>query len=268
MSKTLVVFSGGQDSTTVLYKAVADRGVENVSALTIDYNQKNSIEIESALIIAKMVGIKDHEVLKIGSILQGTSPLTDPNAKLEEYESHKVLPGGLEKTFVPARNLLFMTLAANRAFVKGIDTISLGLAHGMGGYPDCRAPFIHALETTILAGLERKITFDCPLLYLSKGEAVDLARSLPGCYRALAYSHTAYDGLYPPTGHDRASLLRQKSFEEANSPDPLVVRAWLEGAMALPEERNYTNYSGLLQDLRGESVYEKIVDLEQRLRKY
>lgn len=80
-----------------------------------------------------------------------------------------------------------------------------------------------------------------PLMHMSKADTVDLALQLPGCYAALAHTHTAYDGQYPPTGHDHATLLRAKGFEEAGWPDPLVMRAHAEGVMALPKTPNYSN---------------------------
>lgn len=242
--KAIVVFSGGQDSTTCLYWAV-DQGYD-VIALTINYGQRHAREIEAALCIAERAQVK-HEVVDVGPILKGTSPLVSGN-KLEQYANHASLPGGLEKTFVPMRNQFFLTLAANRAFVLGSNILIAGVCEeDYGGYPDCRRVFIDVLQEACSlgtfnaeAGFEDGLQILTPLMNLTKAESVRLALSMEGCYGALAYSHTAYDGQYPPLGHDHATLLRAKGFEEAGVPDPLVLRANMQGLMALPSTLNYS----------------------------
>jgi 7-cyano-7-deazaguanine synthase len=192
--------------------------------------------------------VKSFEIVKIGDdVLAGTSPLTNPSEELEQYDNHEALPGGLEKTFVPMRNLLFLTIAANRAYCLGATNLITGVCQeDFGGYPDCRRVFIDSMEVTAeLAGFVSyeggpgKLVIHTPLMYLTKAQSIDLALRLNGCYNALAYSHTSYDGAYPPEGHDHATLLRAKGFEEANIPDPLVLRAFAEGIMALPDTSNY-----------------------------
>lgn len=245
--KALVVFSGGQDSTTCLYWAVA-QGFD-VHLITFNYGQRHAREIESARKIASIAGLDfQHEIVDVGPILKSTSPLVS-DSTLEQYKDHQSLPGGLEKTFVPMRNQLFLTLAANRALVLGCTDIVTGVCQeDFGGYPDCREVFIDALEEAMNAGTyiempvdaEDRITIHTPLMNLTKGETVKLAHDLGReCWGALAFSHTAYDGQYPPVGKDHATLLRAKGFEEAGLPDPLVVRAYIEGVMKLPDSDNY-----------------------------
>lgn len=249
--KALLVLSGGQDSTTCLFWALRE-GYE-VHAVTFDYNQRHRIEIDAARLVAKMAGIEacKHEVIQLGPILKGTSPLVS-DAELEQYADHHSLPGGLEKTFVPMRNQLFLTVAANRAFVLGIDTIITGVCQeDFGGYPDCRRVFIDAFVDacdkgtfTPEAGFAMGLRVLTPLMNMTKAESVHLAWQLTqqgfNAYGALAYSHTAYDGQYPPTGNDHATLLRAKGFEEADIPDPLVLRAWREHHLdKLPKTGNY-----------------------------
>jgi len=246
--KALVVLSGGQDSTTCLAWAV--REGYDVHCITFDYGQKHKVEIQSAIKIAQMFGCGDkHEIVPLGDgILAGTSPLVNKNEKLEQYADHQSLPGGLEKTFVPMRNQLFLTIAANRAYVLGCNTIVTGVCQeDSGGYPDCRATFIYSLAEACNygtftpeanLGVLRILT---PLMHMTKADSVRLAMTLPGCREALAYSHTSYDGQYPPIGHDHATLLRAKGFEEAGVPDPLVMRAVSEGLMEKPQTANYTN---------------------------
>lgn len=245
--KAVVVLSGGQDSTTCLYWA-KHMGYD-VHAVTFDYGQKHVLELVAAKKVAEMADAASHEIIRLGAnILRGTSPLVNPSEKLEEYADHNSLPGkGLEKTFVPMRNQLFLTLAANRAYVLGAHTLVTGVCQtDSGGYPDCRQDFITSFEQTSSYGTFTD-DFDTlpglmvltPLMYITKAQSVNMALELNGCYRALAYSHTAYDGQYPPVGKDHATLLREKGFVEANVPDPLVLRAWKAGLMSLPELPNY-----------------------------
>lgn len=240
----IVVLSGGQDSTTCLFWA-RHMGYE-VHAVTFDYNQRHAREIEAAVKVAKLAGVQSHEIITLGPVLKGTSPLVSDNA-LDQYADHKSLPGGLEKTFVPMRNQLFLTIAANRAYLHNADALVTGVCEeDYGGYPDCRETFIQALAHacnlgtfTGQDGAPGPLTILTPLMHLTKKATVELALTLPGCYAALAWTHTSYDGAYPPVGHDHATLLRAKGFEEANVPDPLVLRAFTEGLMDLPDSPNY-----------------------------
>lgn len=246
--EVMVVLSGGQDSTTCLYWAL--REGYKVHAVTFNYGQRHHAELQAAEIIAKMAGVESHEIIQLGPILKGTSPLVS-NEPLEQYADHKSLPGGLEKTFVPMRNQLFLTIAANRAFVLGIDTLVTGVCQeDFGGYPDCRRVFIDALVETMdqgtftpEAGFANGCRIFTPLMDKSKAEAVELALRMSSeglnAYGALAFTHTAYDGAFPPMGHDHATLLRAKGFEEAGVPDPLILRAWKHKLMHLPDSTNY-----------------------------
>lgn len=248
MTKRLVVFSGGQDSTTCLFWAKSQGAVET---LTIHYGQRHAREVDSARLITQRLNIP-HCTIGAPDVLQGTSPLVS-DAPLEQYKDHHSLPGGLEKTFVPLRNLFFLTLAANHAVANGIDTIVTGVCQeDYGGYPDCRQVFIDAAQDAICKALDRDFKIETPLMNLNKANTVRFALFYPGCYRALAYSHTAYDGAYPPTGRDHATLLRAKGFEEAGIPDPLIVRAVLEEKMQLPETDNYMNHFNEIEKAGGE----------------
>lgn len=246
----VVVLSGGQDSTTCLYLARECGAVVHV--ITFDYGQRHSLELHAARKVAEMCTVASHEFISIPDVLRSTSPLVS-DAPLEQYADHQSLPGGIEKTFVPMRNALFLTLAANRAAYHNAHWMITGVSQeDYGGYPDCRREFLDAFASTVEAALGESIPITpgifAPLLFLSKAETVRLAALLPGClypasheerYGALAYTHTAYDGQYPPVGHDHASLLRAKGFEEAGVADPLVLRAVDEGLMARPSTFNY-----------------------------
>lgn len=247
MTKALVVLSGGQDSTTCLYWAKNQGCFDEIHAVTFNYNQRHKRELEAAALIAERAGVASHEIVDLGPVLKGMSPLVSER-ELEQYADFDSLPGGLEKTFVPMRNQLFLTIAANRAYVRGCRTLVTGVCQeDFGGYPDCRRVFIDAIQLacnegtfTGRDGAVGPLDIQTPLMDLTKAESVDMAARLPDCFEALAYSHTSYDGAYPPTGHDHATLLRAKGFFEAGMPDPLVLRAASEGLMELP---NTTNYS-------------------------
>ena len=222
MPKALVILSGGQDSTTCLYWA--KERYDDVVALTFNYNQRHIREIESAKIVAKMAGVA-HEIIDMGPIFAGLSPLTDLKLSVDSYNSPQDLPGGLEKTFVPGRNILFLCVAGNRAYVTGCDDMIIGVSEeDFGGYPDCRAEFIEKMEDALASGLDKRIKVQTPLVHLSKRKTVELAQSLKGCMEALAFTTTCYNGDMPPCGHCHSCLLRQKGFEEAGVTDPLLAR--------------------------------------------
>ncbi|WPK40897.1 QueC-like queuosine biosynthesis [Pseudomonas phage Knedl] len=257
MSKFLVVLSGGQDSTTCLFDAVNTMGAKSVRAIAFNYGQRHDIELRSAAIIAEMAGVP-LEVIDVQGILQSTSPLTSDTPP-DQYESfsqmEEVVGNKVEKTFVPMRNSLFLTIAANRAVALGCTTVVTGVCgQDNANYPDCTEEFINKIETSINQSLgfiryegskrvldERYITISTPLMFMSKAQSVAFASRIPGCMKALAYSHTSYDGEYPPTKNNHSNLLRAQGFLESGLPDPLVLRGWLDGMMLLPATSNYMN---------------------------
>lgn len=247
MKKAIIVLSGGQDSTTCAFMA-RDDGYE-LHAITFDYGQRHRREIASAKRVARALDVASHEVLELpAGVLRGTSPLVNPDAQLEQYADHQSLPGGLEKTFVPMRNQLFLTIAANRAYCIGANVLYTGVCEeDSGGYPDCRNEFIeelaHASSLGTFTGEDGAppdLVIQTPLMFLTKAQSVLLAMNLTGCFQALAYTHTGYDGAWPPMGHDHATLLRAKGFEEAGVPDPMVLLAVAEDMMPLPASPNYS----------------------------
>lgn len=258
-NSAMVVLSGGQDSTTCLGWALAT--FDHVECVTFDYNQKHFIELEAAKNVVAFFERQTgrtipHEVVQIGdSTFAGMSPLTNPDEQLETYSNHdemeQVIGDRVEKTFVPMRNAVFLMLAANRAAVAGCGNLVTGVCQAdNANYPDCRQVFINDAEAAINTALGIEAQEDhpdtigdfrilTPLMNMSKAESIMLALQLPHTFEALKWSHTAYDGQYPPVGKDHASVLRAHGFEQANVPDPLVLRAWAEGRMELPATDNY-----------------------------
>lgn len=244
MSKrtAMVVLSGGQDSTTCLWWA--KKNFDEVHAISFDYGQRHSVELQAAEIQARLAGTCSFEVVRLGaSILSGRSPLTNAAEVLEQYADYASMEAAIgdrvELTFVPMRNALFLTLAANRAICLGVQDLVTGVCEAdNANYPDCRHAFIRSQADTIAQALGTEFYIHTPLITMSKAESIQLAID-QGSYTALAWTHTSYDGTYPPVGGDHATLLRAEGFSQAGVPDPLVVRAWMEGYMSLPDTANY-----------------------------
>lgn len=280
--KVLVVLSGGQDSTTCLAIAMdmkARGECREVHAVTFDYAQRHRREVDAAYVIARLAGVDSHELVEIGPILKGTSPLTDSSQELEQYKDHDsmaaIIGDRVEKTFVPMRNALFLTLAANRAAVLGAQAIVTGVCQAdNANYPDCRLDFVNAQEKAInealgfvAEGNDGYIDILTPLMDTSKAESVLRLLNLGlDKFAWLAFSHTAYDGQYPPVGKDHATVLRAHGFEEAGVPDPLIVRALMDGLMPIPKSANYLRVPQGLMDAitRHEQTIESWRQKDQR----
>ncbi|QJT71091.1 7-cyano-7-deazaguanine synthase [Vibrio phage vB_VcorM_GR11A] len=244
----IVVLSGGQDSTTCLHWAIREYGRENVRALCFNYGQRHLTEVILARKIADRAGVPFDLVVLGNNVLQGTSPLTNRNEELETYESAETLPGGLEKTFVPSRNMVFLTIASNRAYVHRLRHIVTGVCEeDFGGYPDCRQVFINKLEAAMNSALfleedfgeDHLIKLTTPLMNLTKKATVELAQELGDeCMEAISFTHTCYSGTDFKTSDDghvtlgcgecHSCHLRKRGFDEAGIDDPARSRyQWL-----------------------------------------
>lgn len=242
MKKALVILSGGQDSTVCLFWA--KQWFEEVHAITFDYGQRHRLEIEAAAKVASMAGVASHKIVAMPGILESTSPLTS-DAELEQYADaavmESIIGNRVELTFVPMRNTLFFTLAMNAAVARGCNHLVTGICQeDNANYPDCTEAFRAAFEkmANLSLGVNR-FMIHAPLMYLSKAETVKLSYTMPDCWAAMAYTHTSYDGKYPPTDKNHSNVLRAYGFEVAGLPDPLVLRAYAEGLMDLPATPNY-----------------------------
>jgi 7-cyano-7-deazaguanine synthase len=225
MSKALVILSGGQDSTTCL--AIARQQFDEVHAVTFDYGQRHGIEIESAIAIGRAMNVASHEIISMGRILKGASPLVS-DSQLGQYDSPEQLPGGVEPTFVPGRNLLFMVIAANRAAAITIRDLFTGLCEAdFGGYYDCRQDFVDAMNTAIGEGFYGEpdyFTIHTPLMNLSKADSIKLAVETMGGHdfrRVFALTHTCYAGVKGGCGKCHACILRDRGFRDAGVDDPI-----------------------------------------------
>jgi len=216
-----VVLSGGQDSTTCLYWAIREFGNEAVATVTFDYGQRHKIELQCAHKVAVNANVKN-TLLPIDTFgVIGGNSLTEEGIPV----ARQLDPGSaLPNTFVPGRNLIFLTFAAAFAYRCGSDHLVTGVAQtDYSGYPDCRDETISALQTAIQLGMDNKIQIHTPLMHLTKKETVELARDV-GALDAMADTHTCYEGQQPPCMTCPACVLRAKGFDEAGIADPLVVR--------------------------------------------
>ena len=220
--RALVVLSGGQDSTTCLYWAIDRYGQAAVDTVTFDYGQRHQIELDCAAKVAEFAGVSN-TCLPIDTLAaMGGDSLTDPDIGVSGEMDAET---GLPNTFVPGRNLIFLTYAAAFAYRLGIRHLVTGVAQtDYSGYPDCREDTMAALQATLRLGMESDVIIHTPLMHLSKKETVDLARDV-GALPAMAYTHTCYNGERPPCGHCPACELRARGFAQAGIEDPLVTAA-------------------------------------------
>ena len=190
MSNALIVFSGGQDSTTCL--GWAKSRFDSVETLTFDYGQKHRVEIYQAKKIAKKLNVNNH-TLSIDAFSQlNDSALID--GSLDISSPHKNRPS-MPASFVPNRNAIFFTLAHAYAQKQEIDNIIIGINQtDYSGYPDCRKNFIDTLELALNLGSESNIKFHYPLIGLTKAETFKMSRDEGILDIVLEESHTCYNG--------------------------------------------------------------------------
>ena len=190
MKRALVVFSGGQDSTTCL--GWAKSRFDYVESITFDYGQKHRVEIAQAAKIAKALHVKN-TLLSLDAFSQlNDSALIDGSLDISSsHRTHTNLPS----SFVPNRNAIFFTLAHAFAQKQGIEHIIIGVNQtDYSGYPDCREPFVKALEIALNLGSEANITFHFPLMNLTKAETFQLSKDEGVLDLVINESHTCYNG--------------------------------------------------------------------------
>ena len=218
--KSLVVLSGGQDSTTCLYWALQKFGPNAVEAITFDYGQRHRVELDCAANVAEFAHVP-HTVIPIDTFTAlGGNALVDENISIQ---NDAVADTELPNTFVPGRNIVFLTFAAAYAWKNNIEHLVTGVGQAdYSDYPDCRQKTIEALQSTIRLGMESNVVIHTPLMSLSKKQIVLLARDL-GVLDVMVLTHTCYKGRRPPCGECAACELRAKGFDEAGIQDPLLA---------------------------------------------
>ncbi|WP_374720115.1 7-cyano-7-deazaguanine synthase QueC [Parageobacillus toebii] len=206
--KAIVVFSGGQDSTTCLFWAL--KQFDEVEAVTFDYGQRHRLEIEVAASIAKELGVP-HTVLDM-SLLNQLAPnaLTRSDIAIEQNE------GQLPSTFVDGRNLLFLSFAAVLAKQKGARHLVTGVCEtDFSGYPDCRDIFIKSLNVTLNLAMDYQFVIHTPLMWLTKAQTWKLADELGAFDFVRTKTLTCYNGVIADgCGECPACVLRRRGLEE------------------------------------------------------
>lgn len=192
MKRAVVVFSGGQDSTTCLIQALNQ--YDDVHCVTFDYGQRHRAEIDVARELSQQLGATAHKVLDVTLLNElAISSLTRDNIPVPDYEPDA---SGLPSTFVPGRNILFLTLASIYAYQVNAEAVITGVCEtDFSGYPDCRDEFVKALNHAIALGMARPVRFETPLMWLNKAETWALADYWQQLDRVRQQTLTCYNGI-------------------------------------------------------------------------
>lgn len=223
--KCVVLLSGGLDSATVAI--VAKSRKFSLFALTFVYGQRHDIEVEFAKKIAKFLGVWSHEIIYLPDCLFKSSSLIRASGQ-EILNNHtEIIPA----TYVPARNIVFLSIALAYAETVNASHIFVGVnAVDFSGYPDCRPEFIEAFQNVVYTGTKSGISgnpiiIETPLIHLTKGEIITLGLSLGMDYSLTSSCYNpAKDG--SPCGVCDSCRIRQKGFLEAGIRDPALYRTY------------------------------------------
>jgi 7-cyano-7-deazaguanine synthase len=195
----LVLFSGGQDSTTCLAEALSK--YDRVETLAFDYGQRHRVELDCRkTVLAEIKKQFPHWAHKLGEDHQFDMALLGQisDCSLTRDVAFEMEASGLPNTFVPGRNLLFLTFAAALAYRRGLQVIVTGVCEtDFSGYPDCRDDTMKAMQIALSLGMDKRFLIETPLMWIDKSETWELAETLGG--KALVdliveHTHTCYLG--------------------------------------------------------------------------
>jgi 7-cyano-7-deazaguanine synthase len=230
---SLVLFSGGIDSTTALYWAF--KRYRSVVPVIFDYGQKHRVEIRMAKKTCQKLRLAP-KIIKTDLRQVGGSALTDEKIEVPAFKTSEEIKKGLPATYVPFRNGIFIALAAALAESLRISDIVCGFnVIDSPNYPDTTISFVRAMEKAINEGTGAKFSLKkfriiAPFLNLKKSEIIALGLSLGANY---SYSITCYSGKEVPCGQCSACLLRARAWKEVDEEDHLLVRLKKEGKYEL-----------------------------------
>jgi 7-cyano-7-deazaguanine synthase len=220
--KAVILLSGGLDSSTVLYQAIAD-GCE-CYAISFDYQQRHQRELQSALLIAQVAGVVKHQVVNFDLRLWGGSALTDDAIALPQQRSLDQMSQNIPVTYVPARNTIFLSFALGYAETIAAERVYIGVnALDYSGYPDCRPDYIQAMQEVFRLGTKQgregqAISIVAPLINLKKTEIIQLGKQL-GVPWELTWS--CYAGGKVACSVCDSCRLRLTAFAELGLEDPV-----------------------------------------------
>ena len=218
----VVILSGGLDSTVCM--GIAAAMGDGVVALTFDYGQRHHVELERAAAVAAHYRA-EHLVVRLDASLWGGSALTDTTIAVPDARDSAAAPDHIPVTYVPARNLIFLSVAMGVAEARDADDVYIGInALDYSGYPDCRPEFVESFAATAALALKRgvegrPVRICTPLASLTKAGIVALGREV-GAPLALTWS--CYRGGAVPCGTCDSCVLRAKGFAEAGVADPAL----------------------------------------------
>ncbi len=219
MNKAVILLSGGLDSAVALYLAKS-QGFDEIHALSFDYGQRHQTELNHAKAIAKTAGVTAHKIVTLNLGDFGGSSLTDKNMEVEDGDVSRT---DILVTYVPARNMVFLSIAASYAESIEARHIFIGVSQvDYSGYVDCRQEFIDAMEVAInkgtVMGAEsgKPIKIHAPFVNKTKAQEIKLGMEL-GVDFGLTWS--CYRGGEKPCGTCDSCLLRAKAFAEAGFED-------------------------------------------------
>ena len=221
--KAVVLLSGGMDSSTVLYMAKAE-GYE-IFAISFNYGQRHYKEIDCAKAVSEKAGVKEHIIVNTNMDAWGGSALTDKDINVPESNTND---NKIPITYVPARNMIFLSFAASYAEAIGSQDIFIGVSEmDYSGYVDCRQEFIDAMENAINKGTVcaveegRNIKIHVPLIHMTKSDEIKQGIDLGVDY---GLTWTCYKGEELACGTCDSCMLRLKAFKEAGYTDPLCYK--------------------------------------------
>ncbi len=221
----VVLLSGGLDSATTLYHALS-RGLR-VYALSFDYGQRHSVELESARRIAAAVGV-EHAIISLDTQIFQKSALTDVSIDIPQDRDERSMSSSIPVTYVPGRNILFLSFGVSYCESRNLGSIFIGAnAVDYSGYPDCRPEFIQAFQSMASIGTRagdegHPIKIEAPLIHMTKAQIISLGLELGVDYSLTSSCYQPADK-GKPCGRCDSCILRAHGFAAAGVPDPLTA---------------------------------------------